>query len=160
MTTATLPEAARSGSAGLARLSKLVRRPALWRITSGVAGAALAAIMFFAAPGSIELVRHAPGGAGSSALPMWARPCLDDPYVSVEGPLLAFCARADGRVVGSVTKSDGETHLVLTGGFHLTLVQLPPGIQRPSWGSRVVAVGPLGSTDGLRELQAIRLVRR
>lgn len=160
MTTAILPEAARSGPTGFGRLGKPARHQGLWRAAAALAGAALAATLFFEAPGSVKLVRYGPGSGGSpaSALPGWTRPCLNDPSVDVEGPRLAFCARADGRVVGSITNANGETHLLLTGGFHLTLVQLRRGAHTPSWGSRIIAIGPLGRADGLRELQAISLV--
>jgi hypothetical protein len=60
-------------------------------------------------------------------------------------------------VIGSVTKDDGETHLLVAGGFHLTLVELQRGTRTPSWGSAIVAIGPLTTTDGLRELHALRL---
>jgi hypothetical protein len=121
-----------------------------------------AAVIFFAAPGSVDLARYAgaAGAQGDSPLPGWARPCLDAPYVSVEGAELAVCARVDGRVTASIVKDDGDTHVLVAGGFHLTLVQLPHGAHAPSWGSRIVAVGPLGSTDGVRELQAIRVVSK
>jgi hypothetical protein len=71
---------------------------------------------------------------------------------------LAFCARADGRVIASFAADGGETHLLVAGGLHLTLVELRPGMHAPRWGSRIVAVGPLGSSDGLRELRAVSLV--
>ena len=44
----------------------------------------------------------------------------------------------------------------MTGGFHVTLVEIPPGSHK-SWGSRVTAVGPRTKTDGLSEVQTIQL---
>lgn len=159
MTTAPLRKAVGPGTAGPDRLRRLAGRPALWRVTAALAATALAAIFFFVAPGSVELVKYSPlaGGPAGFALPAWARPCLRNRYPSLALPQLAFCARADGRVVGYVTKDDGETHLLVTGGLHVTLVEIPPGSHKPAWGSRVTAVGPLTSTDGLREVQTIQL---
>jgi hypothetical protein len=114
-----------------------------------------------AAPWAVSVIKYAPttGGPAASSLPSWAQPCLANRYPALTEPQIGFCARADGRVIGFVTKDSGETHLLVTGGFHVTLVELKPGTHRPSWGSRIVAVGPLTTTDGLREIQAIRLDR-
>ena len=50
-------------------------------------------------------------------------------YPSLSEPQIGFCARTEGRVVGFLTKDNGETHLLVTGGFHLTLVELKPGTE-------------------------------
>jgi hypothetical protein len=64
----------------------------------------------------------------------------------------------DGRVIGVVRKSSGETHLLVTGGLHFSLVELKPGMPVPGWGSRIIAVGPMGSGEGgFRELKALRV---
>lgn len=162
MTTVSHPETARPTYARRDRFRRALRGPALWRVTAAISAAIFAVVLFFAAPGSVSVIKYAPnaGGAPASALPAWARPCLVNRYPSLSEPQLAFCARADGRVVGFVSKDDGEAHLLVAGGFHLTLVELKPHTPRPSWGSRIVAVGPLSSTDGLRELEAQRLVTR
>jgi hypothetical protein len=74
---------------------------------------------------------------------------------------LAFCARAHGRVVGIVTKADSddaERHVVVTGDFHVTLVELREDMPTPALGSVVTAVGPLQRASfGLRELIALTL---
>lgn len=134
----------------------------LWRATAVVAAATFAAMVFLAAPGSFEQVRDAPAVTGSAAgtLPAWAGPCLHNRDPSPGEPLLAFCARVEGRVIGSATNSRGETHMLVVGGFHATLVQLPTGTHALPWGSHVTAVGPLNSGDVLRELQAVRVARR
>jgi hypothetical protein len=118
-------------------------------------------MLLFAAPGSVRLIKYSPDASNlaGSTLPAWARPCLADEYSSPP-PRIGFCARADGRVVGFITKDGGETHLLVTGGFHFTLVELKRGTHRPSWGSRIIAVGPMTTSDGLRELKAIRIVNR
>lgn len=113
----------------------------------------MCALLFMAAPGSIQILGRAPAAHS----PAWAQPCL------AQGPQfdaqqLAFCARVDGRVIATQSKRDGETHLLVLGGFHVTLVELPDRAHMPSWGSRVVAVGPMqAASHGLREVKAITL---
>jgi hypothetical protein len=117
---------------------------------------ALLGLVVTAAPGSVRVLRQAPASSSAAArVPPWARPCVDAPIVSLRQ---AFCARVDGRVVASHTKSDGETHLLVIGGFHATLVEVERGTRLPSWGARIVAVGPMiGEGYGLREIRAISL---
>ncbi len=130
-----------------------------------MAATALGALLFVSAPGSMRIVRAVPtdvrfssASAVPAGLPSWARPCVGQ-VPDVRQPTIAFCARVDGRVIGSFTKSEPigpETHLLVTGGFHMTLVELRPGTPVPSWGSRIVAVGPLAAEElGLRELKAV-----
>jgi len=59
-----------------------------------------------------------------------------------------------------MTNGVGETHVLVAGGLHLTLVELRRGMRTPFWGSRIVAVGPVGRSNGLRELHALTLVSR
>lgn len=142
------------------RRSTLRSRAGAWRAAAVLAAVALAALILAAAPGSITLLRYPPGYTSSSTpgWQTWAGPCLRQvPRVLNRGQL-AFCARLDGRVVG--THTDGsrkETHLLVLGGFHMTLLELPRGTTHaPPWGSRVLAVGPLSrDIAGLREMQAV-----
>jgi hypothetical protein len=71
---------------------------------------------------------------------------------------LAFCARAEGRVIGSNHgPAAGEAHVAVLGGFHLVIVLLPEWARTPPLGSKVVAVGPLfRARDGQREIQAFK----
>ena len=117
---------------------------------------ALVGLIVTAAPGSVRVLRQTPASSSDATrVPGWARPCVDAPIVSLRQ---AFCARVDGRVLASFTKSDGETHLLVTGGFHVTLIEVERGTKLPSWGSRIVAVGPMiGESYGLREVRAISL---
>jgi hypothetical protein len=163
LTTVPLRKTVEPATSWLDRLRRTAARPALWRLAAGVCAASLAAILFFAAPGSVSLVKYGPeaGGPPASALPVWSRPCvLANQYPSMSEPQLAFCARADGRVIGSFSGDKGETHLLVTGGFHITLVELKLGTHKPAWGSRIVAVGPLTTSDDLRELKAITIVKK
>jgi hypothetical protein len=161
LTTVPLRDAVRPATGWLDRFRGIDRRPALWRVTAAVTAAAFAAVLFLAAPGSVELVRNAPdSGAPASSLRGWTAPCRSNEYVPLGASQVAFCARTDGRVIGSFTNGVGETHVLVAGGFHLTLVELKRGMHTPSWGSRIVAVGPMATTDGLRELHAITLVAK
>jgi len=117
----------------------------------------LVGLTFLTVPGSLSVIERSSIVAPSVRLPAWARPCLiDTPPAHVDGRL-AFCARVDGRVVGALSKPHStERHLLVTGGLHVTVVELPPGARQPGWGTRVVAVGPLQRAGhGLRELLAL-----
>jgi hypothetical protein len=163
LTTVPLRETVEPATSWLDRIRPAGARPAPWRVSAAICAAALAAILFFAAPGSVSLVRYGPeaGGPPASNLPAWSRACVvANRYPSMSETQLAFCARADGRVIGFVNGDEGETHLLVTGAFHITLVELKLGTPKPSWGSRIVAVGPLTTSDGLRELKAIRIVKK
>jgi hypothetical protein len=133
----------------------------LWRATAALAAVALAVLVFFAAPGSVTLMRYSPLRITetTSGWKTWAGPCLRRVDPMFRRGQLAFCARVDGRVIGSHTSgTTGETHLLVLGAFHATLVELQRGTAVPSWGSRIIAVGPLSQGDGgLRELQAVWL---
>jgi hypothetical protein len=118
-------------------------------LATGVAAAALVALLLLAAPGSIQVLARA---KGQTPMPKWAAPCsvVRPPSLGVRP--LTYCARVDGRVIASLSEN-GERHVLVTGGFHLTLVELPRGARSPGWGSRIVAVGPLqAGSFGLREL--------
>jgi hypothetical protein len=131
----------------------------LWRVAAELAALVLAASIFAAAPGSVMVVQYAPvpGSPAAAAMPSWARPCLRS-YPTRGERELGFCARVDGRVIAWATKSDGETHLLVAGGLHLTLVELKPGMRKPAWGSRISAVGPLlPPTAGMREIRALEV---
>jgi hypothetical protein len=156
LTTVSSQDAARSSAAATGRLLEASRRLGFWRVAAGVAALVLAACIFAAAPGSVEVVQYAPVPASHAAaiLPKWAGPCSTR-YPSIGETDIAFCARVDGRVIAWATKPSGETHLLVAGGFHLTLVELKAGMHRPGLGSRITAVGPLLATDGMRELRAV-----
>lgn len=116
--------------------------------------------MGLAGPGSIQILRHAPGSreASRSPTPAWSRACSGR-AARLGHPQLAFCARFDGRVIFSDVES-GETHLLAVGGFHIVVVELPPGTRGPGLGSRIVAVGPLlRARNGQREIQAMSVAR-
>jgi hypothetical protein len=54
--------------------------------------------------------------------------------------------------------ASGETHLLVVGGFHIVIVELPDAARRLGWGSHIIAVGPLlRARNGQRELQAISI---
>ena len=126
------------------------------------AGLALGALLFLVAPGSLEIVPVQPLGAATE-MPVWTRPCVIDTPPPHGARTLAFCAKVDGRVVASIAKSasgDGERHVLVTGGFHLTLVELGQREKTPRLGSRITAVGPLQRASyGLRELIALSVHR-
>jgi hypothetical protein len=74
---------------------------------------------------------------------------------------LAYCARVDGLVL-AVTHGpgDGEVHVAVVGDFHLVIVRLPDGAGTPSFGARLIAIGPLvRARDGQREVQAFEVQR-
>jgi hypothetical protein len=113
-----------------------------------------------AGPGSIQILQHAPGTREISRSPTasWSRACSGH-SPRLDHPQLAFCARFDGRVIFSHVES-GETHLLAVGGFHMVIVELPPGTHSPGLGSHIVAIGPLlKARNGQRELQAVSVDR-
>jgi hypothetical protein len=136
--------------------SVMPRRSRLWPVVALVAIAALCGSLFVVAPGSIQTL-----GAAAEllpAVPRWAQPCLErSPVLAPQE--LTFCARVEGRVIAAHGGASGrEVHLLVTGDFHLTLVELKPGERAPAFGSWVTAVGPLFRGDfGLRELRALSL---
>lgn len=140
------------------RIRLPLRRPALWRLTAFLAAVVLCGLIYLAGPGSLQVVTIQPLGA-ASRMPAWARPCVIDTPPPHDSRTLAFCARVVGRVVASIAKSesgDGERHVLVTGGFHVTLVELDGKTPTPSLGARITAVGPLQRASyGLRELIAL-----
>lgn len=119
----------------------------------------LAALLLVAAPGSVAVLAHQP--TAGSETPSWAEPCTHG-QPRQDRRLLAYCARVDGRVVASTHGPDpGESHVAVISDFHLTIVLVPDGAPTPSWGSHVVAVGPLlRSRSGQREVEAYTLEPR
>jgi hypothetical protein len=142
------------------RLRAPTRRPDRWRVAAVIAGMALAGLLFLVGPGSMDVLNVQPSSL-TTHLPSWSRPCVIDTPPAGETNSLAFCARAHGRVVGIVTKADSddaERHVVVTGDFHVTLVELREDMPTPALGSVVTAVGPLQRASfGLRELIALTL---
>lgn len=139
-----------------------LERPRLWRVGAILAAVLFCVLMLLVAPGSMQVVRVQPLGA-ASRMPAWTRPCVIDTPPPHDSSALAFCARVVGRVVGSIAKSesgDGERHVLVTGGFHVTLVELDGDLASPPLGSRITAVGPLQRASyGLRELIALSIHR-
>lgn len=136
------------------------RAGVLWRVAAALAAAALGVILFLTGPGSMQVLERAPApGIAAPPLPAWAHPCVIDTPPPPGPDMLAFCSRVQGRVIAFETEHpSGERHVLLTGGFHLTLVELPAGAKEPSWGSTVTAVGPLHrASHGVRELIALSL---
>jgi hypothetical protein len=125
------------------------------RAAAVISVAALCGIVFMAGPGSVRLLVYPPGIRGTTVIPAWARPCGHEPTSPRHGQI-AFCARVDGRVIESAASSrTEETHLLVVGGFRVTLVQLPRGARPPGWGSRITAVGAMFTNgSGVREVQA------
>jgi hypothetical protein len=142
----------------LRHAASLARSIALWRTTAALAAVALCSLLFLAGPGSIQVIRPMPSVA-PARLPAWARPCVIDTG-SLQGAVqLAYCARVQGRVIADMGRGgDGERHVLVTGAFHVTLVELHRGMRVPAWGSRITAVGPLQRASyGVRELIALAL---
>lgn len=138
------------------RVWRAVNRPAVWRAATAVSATALGALIFLAGPGSVQVLTESPP-VGAAHVPSWAVSCAAVRPAAPGVNQLAYCARVDGRVIGS-TSEGGERHVIVTGGFHVTLVELPRGVRTPAWGSRIVAVGSLQSASfGLRELIVERI---
>jgi hypothetical protein len=145
---------------GLQTVLTALDRPRLWRVTAALSALLLCGLLLACAQGSLTIItfRAPVAGQGAAAPPSWARWCTrGDPRQ--DRTRLAFCARVDGRVIGS-THGPGprEAHLAVLSDFHLVIVRLPEGAARPPWGSHIVAIGPLfRARDGQREVQAFRI---
>lgn len=142
---------------GRARIA--LDRPRLWRVTAALAALLLCGLLVGAAQGSIVVVSRQPAAAAQAHEASWERWCTAG-RVREDRRRLAFCARVDGLVVATTHGPKvGEVHLAVIGDFHLTLVRLPDAVATPSFGTRVVAVGPLlRARNGQREVQAFRLL--
>lgn len=118
----------------------------------------LAALLLLAAQGSVAVLAHQPvtGPAAS-----WTTQCRGG-QARQDRRRIAYCARVEGRVVASTHgPSADESHIAVISNFHVTLVLVPNGAPTPSWGSHVVAVGPLvRSRSGQREVEAYSLEPR
>lgn len=135
-----------------------VCRPALWRVGAGMAAVILCALLLMAGPGSMQVYAARSG----ARLPAWTRPCVIDTPPARDADRLASCVRMVGRVIATKEKSsDGERHVLVTGGFHVMLVELPPSAPMPGWGSRITAVGRLErGVYGVHELIALSFLPR
>ena len=139
-------------------------RPRLWRVTAALSALLLCGLVFVCSQGSLAIIAARPPAAHASAAhptassPAWARWCTRG-TPREDRIRLAFCARVDGRVLGStVGPGQHEGHLALLSHFHLVLVRIDESIAMPSRGARVIAIGPLfRARDGQREVQAFRL---
>lgn len=152
----TAPKDLTVESPGKRRTSGQRRASVVWRLSTAFAAVVLCGLLFLVGPGAVDIVARAPvsGAHRAGPLPSWTWPCLREETFS-RYPKLAFCARIAGRVLTSQTMG-GEPHVLVTGGFHLTLVELRSGARIPPRGSRITAVGPLFHGEwGLRELKAL-----
>jgi hypothetical protein len=122
----------------------------------------LGAVVLTCGSGSLTVLARQPvaHGSGAAAQPSWVRWCTQG-KPREDRVRLAFCARVQGRVIGSTHgPAPGEAHLAVLGDFHLVIVRLPDWAATPPWGSEVVAIGPLfRARDGQREIQAYRFGR-
>lgn len=144
---------------GLATVHAL-DRPRLWRVTAALAALLLCGLLLASGQGSLAILPHRPSAAAGrdAALPAWEDWCTKG-EPREDRKRLAYCARIEGRVIDS-THGPGprETHVAVVGGFHVVLVRLPEGAPTPSWGTHIVAIGPLfRARDGQREVQAFWL---
>ncbi len=142
---------------GLAAVHIALDRPRLWRVTAAAAGLLLCGLLLASAQGSLTILTHRPSAAqgDTAALPAWAGWCTKG-QPREDRKRLAYCARIEGRVIDS-THGPGplETHVAVVGDFHVVLVRLPEAAPTPSWGTHIVAIGPLfRARDGQREVQA------
>jgi hypothetical protein len=136
-------------------------RPRLWRVTAVLAALLLCGLVLASAQGSLTVLTHRPAAGRAAALPAWAAWCTKG-IPREDRKRLAYCARIEGRVIDA-THGPGprETHVAVVGGFHVVLVRLPEGAPTPSWGTHIVAIGPLfRARDGQREVQAFWLQPR
>lgn len=145
---------------GLAAVHTALDRPRLWRVTAALAALLLCGLLLASAQGSLTILTHRPPTVrrGARALPAWTGRCTQG-QPREDRKRLAYCARIEGRVIDS-THGPGprETHVAVVGGFHIVLVRLPEGAPTPSWGTHIVAIGPLfRARDGQREVQAFWL---
>jgi hypothetical protein len=144
------------GSQGKGRTRGQLLPAVVWRLSSAFAAVVLSGLLFLVGPGSVDIVARAPvsGRHLAETAPSWTRPCFRQ-QISARDPKLAFCARVVGLVLGSRTKG-GEPHVLVSGGFHFTLVELRSGARVPPLGSHITAVGPLVRGEwGLRELKGL-----
>ncbi len=143
-------------------LRRALDRPRLWRVTAALAALLLGAVLLMCAPGSLTVLAERPAtdGSGAAAESSWVHWCTRG-QPREDRVRLAFCARVDGRVIGSTHgPGPGEAHIAVLGDFQLVIVRLPNGTATPPWGSQVVAIGPLfRARDGQREIQAFRFGR-
>ncbi len=147
----------------LAAVHTALDRPRLWRVSAALAALLLCGLLLASAQGSLTVLTHRPpaAGRGAAALPAWAGRCTTG-HPREDRKRLAYCARIEGRVIDA-THGPGprETHVAVVGGFHIVLVRLPEGAPTPSWGTHIVAIGPLfHARDGQREVQAFWLEPR
>jgi hypothetical protein len=148
------------------RAAKAVRaaldRPRLWRVSAALSALLLLAVLLACEQGSLTVIaarpttaRQAAAADAAAALPSWERWCTrGEPRE--DRRRLAFCARVEGRVLGTTHgPAPGEAHLAVLGDFHLVIVRLPDWVATPARGTRVTAIGPLfRARDGQREVQA------
>jgi hypothetical protein len=143
-------------------LRRALDRPKLWRLTAVLAALLLGIVVLACAAGSLTVLARRPAtdGRGAAAGPSWVRWCTQG-MPREDRVRLAFCARVEGRVIGSTHgPAAGEAHLAVLADFHLVIVRLPDWTGTPPWGSQVVAIGPLfRARDGQREIQAFRFAR-
>jgi hypothetical protein len=147
---------------GAATVLAAIGRSRLWRVTAVLAALLLCALAFVCGQGSLTVIARQPaaGRLGVTASPAWERWCTRG-HPREDRKRLAFCARAEGRVLSSTTgPGPGEEHLAVLGDFHIVLIRLPDGTPMPARGTKIVAIGPLfRARDGQREVQAFLFQR-
>lgn len=144
------------------RVRRPPRRLRIWRVSAVLAAIFLALVIAVAAPGSLTVIKYAPieGTKGAAHMPWWEATCSRTAPAPNDTEL-AFCARFSGRVIATGIKgNERDLHVLVTGGFHVVLVELTGGTKSPPLGSFITAVGPLSTASmGLHELHAVWLRR-
>lgn len=142
------------------RVRRPPRRLRIWRVSAVLAALCLALLIAAGAPGSLTVIKYAPieGTKGAAHMPWWEATCSRTAPAPTDTEL-AFCARVRGRVIATGIKgNERDLHVLVTGGFHVVLVELNSGTKSPSLGSFITAVGPLSTASmGFHELHAVWL---
>ena len=96
----------------------------------------------------------------ASRAPGWAAPCLKT-KPRTDRELVHRCARVEGRVLWTKSRSD-KVHLLVVSRFKLYLAKFaPPPDRTPGMGSTVVVTGPMvKSRNGIGEIQVVKAARR
>lgn len=144
----------------LSRIQRPPRHPRLWRLAAKLAAICLCLGLTVVAPGSLTVIRYAPikGTVEANHMPWWEAVCSRNAPAPNDTDL-AFCAHLTGRVIATgIHGTERDDHVLVTGDFHVVLVELDDDIKAPPLGSYITAVGPLSTASfGLHELHAVWL---